>query len=201
MQLDNKERGFSFLKEGDLDMRMDSHSNLTAKEIINRYSEKELGKIFRDFGEERNWKIAAKAIVQARKKKSIETTTELADIISSSIKGARRKRHPATLIFQALRVCVNRELDSIQEGVSKAIKHLAPKGRIGVISFHSLEDRIVKNVLKEVSEPIKNIVRSKEKTYLPLIKLLSKKPLVPNFEESKVNKRARSAKLRVAEKI
>ena len=201
MQLDNKERGFSFLKEGDLDMRMDIHSKLTAKEVINRYSEKELGKIFRDFGEERHWKIVAKAIIHARKKKPIKTTTELANIISSAIKGSRRKRHPATLIFQALRVCVNRELESIQEGVSKAIKHLAPKGRIGVISFQSLEDRIVKDLFKQGSAPIKKIVCDKENTYLPLLKLLSKKPLVPNFEESKINKRARSAKLRMAEKI
>lgn len=201
MQLDNEERGFSFLKEGELDMRMDLDSKLTAKEIINHYSEKELGKLFRDFGEERHWKIAAKAITQARKKKPIETTTELANIICSAIKVNRKKRHPATLIFQALRLCVNRELESIQEGVSKAIKHLAPEGRIGVLAFHSLEDRIVKNVLRQGSEPIKKIIRDKEVTYLPLLKLLSKKPLVPKFEESKANRRARSAKLRVAEKI
>ncbi len=116
----------------------------------------ELGQLFRDLGEEPRWKRAAKAIVEARRKKQIKTTTELAQVISSALKTPLKgKWHPATLIFQALRMCVNKELDAIAEGVSKAIHLLSKGGRIGVMSFHSLEDRIVKNIFKEASSPPK----------------------------------------------
>lgn len=201
MQLDKKERGFSFMKEGPLDMRMDPSSDLTAKEIVNTWSEADLGKLFREHGEERRWKQAAKAIVQARRKKEIETTTQLAAILAKAIGRSRKKLHPATLIFQALRITVNRELASIEEGVKEAMSLLKPGGRIGVIAFHSLEDRIVKNLFRIASKPIKKMAMMKETHLLPMLKLLSKKPLIPSFQEGRENRRARSAKLRVAERI
>lgn len=201
MQLDEEERGFSFLREGPLDMRMDRTSGLTAKDIVNTWSEKDLGDLFRDYGEERHWKLAAKAVVRARRKKTIETTTELADIISSAIRRSRKKLHPATLVFQALRICVNRELESVKEGVAKAMQMLAPGGRMGVLSFHRLEDRIVKDLFRSASKPLKQMQEMKDTHFLPMLKVLSKKPLIPTREECKENRRARSAKLRVAEKI
>jgi 16S rRNA (cytosine1402-N4)-methyltransferase len=202
MQLDQEKRGFSFLKEGPLDMRMDPSSDLTAKEIVNRWSEKDLGQLFREYGEERRWKQVAKAIVRARQKKSIETTTELAEIISSSVRrGGRGKLHPATLVFQALRICVNKELEAIQDGVSKALHFLSSGGRIGVLSFHRLEDRIVKNIFRSASRPIKQLGDVKDSHYFPLMRLLTKTPLVPTRKECKENRRARSAKLRVAERL
>ena len=201
MQLDEKERGFSFLREGPLDMRMDPSSELTAKEIVNKWSEKDLGKLFREFGEERYWKQAARAIVQARRKKQIETTTELTEIISESMRRTRRKLHPATLIFQALRIAVNRELASVEKGVKEAMTLLTSGGRMGVLSFHSLEDRIVKHLFQAAAKPLKKMGEMKESHYFPILKLLSKKPLIPTFQESRQNRRARSAKLRIAEKI
>ena len=201
MQLDEKERGFSFMKEGPLDMRMDPSSDLTAKEIVNKWSEVDLGKLFREHGEERRWKQAAKAIVHARRKKQIETTTELAEILSKAIGRSRKKLHPATLIFQALRITVNQELASIEEGVKEAISLLTPGGRIGVLAFHRLEDRIVKNLFRSVSKPIKKMAEMKESHFFPMLKLLCKKPLIPSLHESRENRRARSAKLRVAERI
>lgn len=200
MQLNEEERGFSFSKEGPLDMRMDPSSDLTAKEIVNNYSEKELGRIFKEYGEERRWRQAAKAIVTQRKKKPIETTKELAEIVSDSTT-KHKKRNPATLVFQALRMCVNRELESIQEGVQKALSKLAPKGVVGAISFHSLEDRLVKNIFRDASLPVKKLVGDREETYLPMLKLLTKKPLTPTRSEIKKNPRARSAKLRFAQHI
>ncbi len=200
MQLNEEERGFSFSKEGPLDMRMDPSSDLTAKEVVNNYSEKELGRIFREDGEERRWRQAAKAIIIRRKKKPIETTLELAEIVADSATKHKR-RHSATLIFQALRICVNRELESIQEGIQKALSKLAPKGVIGAISFHSLEDRLVKNIFRDASLPIKKLIGDKEETYLPMLKLLTKKPLTPTKDEIKRNPRARSSKLRFAQHV
>lgn len=201
MQLDDEGRGFSFMREGPLDMRMDPSTGLTAKEIVNQWSEKDLAELFREYGEERRWKEAAKAIVAARRKKPIETTTELAEILSAAIGRSKKKLHPATLVFQALRISVNRELDSVKEGVSEAIEMLAPGGRIGVISFHSLEDRIVKNLFRAASKPIKKMIELRETHIFPMLKLLTKKPLTPSLQESRNNRRARSAKLRVAEKM
>lgn len=201
MQLDEGERGFSFLREGPLDMRMDPSTGITAKEIVNKWSEKDLANLFREYGEERQWRKAARAIVEARRKKTIETTTELADILSESIGRSKKKLHPATLVFQALRISVNRELKSIEEGVKSAINVLAPGGRIGVLSFHRLEDRIVKNLFRNASKPIKKMVEMKETIIHPMLKLVTKKPLIPTFQESRSNRRARSAKLRVAERI
>ena len=201
MQLDKEERGFSFLREGPLDMRMDPSTGVTAKEIVNKWSEKDLGNLFREYGEEKRWRQAAKAIVEARRKKTIETTLELAEILSEAIGRSKKKLHPATLVFQALRISVNKELESVEKGVKEAINILAPGGRIGVLSFHRLEDRIVKNLFRAASRPFKQIVGMKETHILPMLKLLTKKPLIPTFQESRANRRSRSAKLRVAERI
>lgn len=186
MQLDTGERGFSFMKEGPLDMRMDPTLEVTAADIVNGYREKELGELFRDLGEERHWKKAASAIVEARRKKKIMTTTDLEEILFKTF-GRRGRLHPATLVFQALRIAVNKELESIETALKKAISLLNPCGRIGAISFHSLEDRIVKNQFKAG-------VASSE------LQLVYKKPLVPTRLEMRKNSRARSAKMRFAEK-
>jgi 16S rRNA (cytosine1402-N4)-methyltransferase len=141
---------------------------------------------------------AAKAIVQGRKKHPIETTKQLVEILTSACRSKIKGRlHPATLIFQALRICVNKELDVLMEGLSKVIQFLAPQGKVGVISFHSLEDRIVKNIFRTAATPKKE---GREKL-MPIMKLLTKKPLVPTFNEIRMNPRARSAKLRFAQKI
>ena len=201
MQLDKGYKGFSFSKEGPLDMRMDPHSSLTAEEIVNTWSEEDLGEIFRDFGEERSWRHAARTIVQERKKQAITTTKQLADLLLACIRGkGKGKLHPATLIFQALRICVNRELDALQIGLTKAIALLSSGGRIGAISFHSLEDRIVKNIFKSAAAP-EGYNKKKGTGPLPVLRLLTKKPLVAALAEIHANPRARSAKMRFAEKI
>lgn len=198
MQLDQDHKGFSFSKEGPLDMRMNPKGELTAKKIVNGWSEQELGHIFKEYGEDPRWKRAAKAIVEARRKKPIVTTKQLADIITTVCKTKIKGRlHPATLVFQALRICVNKELDVLMEGLSKAIHFLAPQGKVGVLSFHSLEDRIVKNIFRTAATPKRE---GKEKI-LPILKLLTKKPLIPSLKEIRMNPRSRSAKLRFAQKI
>lgn len=201
MQLDKKEKGFSFSKDGPLDMRMDPHSALTAKEIVNQWSEKKLGEMFREFGEEPRWRRAAKAIVEARRKKAIESTKELADLLVQAIgKGIKRKLHPATLIFQGLRICVNRELEAVEQALTKALSFLRVGGRIGVLSFHSLEDRIVKGILGRAAfAPARNKYREEIKQ--PYLKLVTKKPAIPSKKEVGKNPRARSAKFRIAEKV
>jgi 16S rRNA (cytosine1402-N4)-methyltransferase len=198
MQLDQGEKGFSFSKEGPLDMRMDPTSPLTAKEVVNNWSQQELQKIFFELGEEPRSKRVAEAICLVRKKQPIETTKQLADIVSSAIGfHGKKKLHPATLIFQALRICVNDELGSLQAALQKVIHFLAPGGRVGVLSFHSLEDRIVKNVFKDAARVAPKRERRVEK---PVLRLVTKKPLVPTDEEMRANPRSRSAKLRFAEK-
>lgn len=202
MQLDRGEKGFSFSKEGPLDMRMDPTLALTAEEIVNKWSEKDLGELFRECGEAPNWRTAAKAIVEARKKKRIRTTTELAGILTAVLgTGGKKRLHPATLVFQALRICVNQELEKIEEGLKKAIDWLAPGGRIGVISFHSLEDRIVKNVFREASSPPGGVSKRERAEARPPLCLLTKKPLTPKELEIRKNPRSRSAKVRFAEKV
>ena len=189
MQLDQGQKGFSFMKEGPLDMRMDPTSDLTARTIVNRWTEKELGNLFRELGEEPRWRKAAKAIVDARKKMKIETTTQLAAIICAALGGSSKKKlHPATLIFQGLRICVNKELESAEKGIKKALDFLAPGGRLGVLSFHRGEDRLVKNIFRDVAK-------------LAGIRLLTKKPLVPTLAEIRANARCRSAKMRFAERV
>ncbi len=196
MQLDQDRKGFSFLKEGPLDMRMNPLSELSAETIVNEWSEQDLGEIFLEYGEEPKWKVISKAIVQARKKCRICTTKQLSDVITACRSKVRGKLHPATLVFQALRICVNKELDVLQNALDEAMRLLETHGKIGVISFHSLEDRIVKTIFKQASTPIRE---GKEKL-IPMMKLLTKKPIVPSWEEIRKNVRARSAKMRFAEK-
>ena len=189
-QLGDPARGFSFLKEGPLDMRMDRDSFLSAYDLVNNLSEVELGNIFKKFGEERYSRRVAHFLVEVRKDKPISTTTQLAELIIRCTPGKARggRIHPATRIFQALRIAVNRELEAIEASLAQAISHLRVGGRIGVISFHSLEDRIVKHLYKKCS--------SKD-----ILKIITKKPFIPTEEERNENPPSRSAKLRVAEKI
>jgi 16S rRNA (cytosine1402-N4)-methyltransferase len=194
MQFDEDFRGFSFQKEGALDMRMDTTTDITAKDVVNGLSEDELGGIFRDLGEERFWRRGARAIVDARRKKEITTTKELADVIEKEIPRSH-SLHPATKIFQAIRIYINKELESIEGSLKKAIEVLAPGGKIGVLSFHSLEDRIVKNIFRDASKSIKGV------DVKPILTLLTKKPRIPTPGERRINRRSRSAKLRFAEKL
>ncbi|MCD6149574.1 16S rRNA (cytosine(1402)-N(4))-methyltransferase RsmH [bacterium] len=204
-QLEDAERGFSFKKDAELDMRMDQNGKQTAREIINTYSQNHLEKILREFGEERYARKIAKAIILQRKIKPIEKTLRLAEIISSAVPGKYRrgKKHFAVKTFQALRIEVNNELENIKCFLPQAIDILKTAGRLAVISFHSGEDRIVKNLFKEnargcICPPKFPICRCGRK---PRIKIISKKPIIPKCEEIEINPRARSAKLRVAEKI
>ena len=199
MQLDQGERGFSFQKKGFLDMRMDQSKKLTAEEVVNGFSEIKLGEIFRLYGEERHWKRAAKAIILARRKKRIKTTEELAGILKAEGIG-KKKLHPATLVFQALRIFVNDELGVLEEGLKPLGDCLEQGGRMAVISFHSLEDRIVKNRFKEITRPLIPL-DYREKKQPAKFRLIYKKPLVATREEMRDNPRSRSAKLRVVEKI
>jgi len=189
LQLKTPERGFSFKEEAPLDMRMNPEQKLTAYEVVNRYSERELARIIKEYGEERFAHRIARVIVQYRRKKPIETTLELAKIVESAVpKGFYKKIHPATKTFQALRIVVNDELESLQIGLKAAIKRLKVGGTVCVISFHSLEDRIVKQTFK--SYKLKGILR-----------VINKKPIRPTQDEIKNNRQARSAKLRCALKI
>ena len=199
MQFDQQSRGFSFRKEARLDMRMDPSSPVSAYELINQWSESELGRIFREYGEESAWKASARAIVQARKEGPIETTTQLSSIIEKVLGPQRSPLHVATRIFQALRMSVNEELKSIEQGIKKALSHLAQHGRIGVLSFHRLEDRIVKHLFQDAARPLKNLQGFQIEA--PMFELLNKKPLIPTMEEIRRNRRARSAKLRFGKKI
>lgn len=197
MQLDNDYKGFSFLKEGPLDMRMNPFNKVSAKEVVNGASEEELGRIFREYGEDPRWKAAARIICEERRNKPITTTTQLAEILSNALKTKIRGRlHPATLVFQGLRVFVNQEIRVLEEALGKVIRFLAPKGIVGVISFQSFEDRVVKNIFRDAARPIK---QGREKL-IPLMELLTKKPIIPTFQEVCFNRRARSAKLRFAQK-
>lgn len=188
-QLDDAQRGFSFLKDGPLDMRMNKDNPLSAKIIVNQWTRHELESIIRDYGQERFAKKIAAKIEEQRAKAPIETTLELANIVKEALPHYYYKKiHPATKTFQALRIAVNSELDNLKEGLVNAIKLLKPLSRLVVISFHSLEDRIVKNIFKDYSQK-------------KIVTILTKKPIVPSLEETKENPRARSAKLRSIEKI
>lgn len=203
MQLDQPEKGFSFMAEGPLDMRMDPTQELTAKEIVNSWSEAELGRIFRDFGEEKKWRQAAYRIVKKREEKPVETTTDLVALLEPVLYSKKRTIHPLTLVFQALRIAVNKELQVIQEVLPKGFELLRSKGRMAVITFHSLEDRIVKNTFrhaasdKQQTTGIGGMFLEKE----PLVHLVTRKPLIAQEEELRKNPRSRSAKLRVVERI
>lgn len=207
-QIENEAKGFSFLREGPLDMRYGESQILTAEEIVNSYSKDELVKIFKDYGEEPVAERIAKAITEARRKERIKSTFRLAEVISS-VKHRRGKIHPATQVFQALRIAVNDELGVIERFLPQAVRALSPGGRLAIITFHSLEDRIVKNFFKKISLKTHacRAEESGEKKGSPdssshgQIILVNKKVIQPKWEEVKFNKRARSAKLRVVEKV
>jgi 16S rRNA (cytosine1402-N4)-methyltransferase len=184
-------RGFSFRKDEALDMRFNPEKNqLTAYEIVNYYKEDQIEQILREFAQEDLSKIIAKNIVRARDIRPIRTTSELLQIIMSNLPRwyKRRKIHPATKTFQALRMAVNDELETIKKGVGEAIKIMESNGRIAVISFHSLEDKIIKELFRELEKE-------------SVIKIVTKKPITAKFSEVKINPRSRSAKLRIATKI
>lgn len=190
LQLDDPQRGFSFRQEGPLDMRMDTDSFICAFDLVNNLTEEELFRILRNFGQERFAKRIAKKIVKERSRSPIYTTSQLRDIIVRAVPAQFRYQRidPSTRTFMALRIAVNRELESLQETLNKIFYFMKEEGRCAVISFHSLEDRIVKHTFRDYARKGK-------------IKLLAKKPLVPQAEELKDNSRSRSAKLRAAEVI
>ncbi len=190
MQIDMSERGFSFREDGPLDMRMDPSEKISAFDLINDLSEKELARILLEYGEERFSSRIASVIVRTRAARQIKTTKELADLISGAVpRGYDHARiHPATRSFQALRVAVNHELDALSTGIKQAFERLKKNGRICVISFHSLEDKIVKDMFRELDREGR-------------ARILTKKPLRPSDEEARANSRARSARLRALERI
>ncbi len=204
-QLDTAERGFSFKKDAPLDMRMDSSQSLTAKQIVNSYSEEQLRNLFKEYGEEEFAFSIAKNICKARALKEIETTLELNEIIENSMpkKVVFSRGGAAKKVFQALRIEVNGELNLLKETIENLIKFLCPGGRIAIISFHSLEDRIVKNVFKDLAQGCicpKNFpicVCNHKAT----IEIVTRKPIVASEKEQQENSRSTCAKLRVAEKL
>ncbi|GAB4229361.1 MAG: 16S rRNA (cytosine(1402)-N(4))-methyltransferase RsmH [Chlamydiales bacterium] len=204
MQLDQRERGFSFMEEGPLDMRMDRAYSLTAADVVNTYTEQDLGKIFREYGEEPRWRKAAAAIVQARQENPILTTKGLASVLKPVLTPLPRKRiHPLTLVFQSLRIEVNRELEVLKMVLREGIQRLSSKGIFGIITFHSLEDRIVKRAFRDAASDKEN-TRGLSGVFIdktPLVKILTRKPIIATEDEVKANPRARSAKLRVIQKI
>ena len=201
-QLDEDSRGFSFHNDSTLDMRMDTSASLTAKQVVNTYSKEELIDIFFKYGEEKYARSIAEGIVKYRTTKEIETTLELVDIIKDNVPDKyKREKHPARKVFQALRIEVNNELEVFERALKDALGLLSPNGRICVITFHSLEDRICKNIFSEVTkidDTLKKLPVIPEE-YLPDFKIV--KVLEPSKEELERNNRARSAKLRVIEKI
>ncbi|MBQ8472754.1 MAG: 16S rRNA (cytosine(1402)-N(4))-methyltransferase RsmH [Bacilli bacterium] len=203
-QLDNKDRGFSYRFDSRLDMRMDLDNKLSAYEVVNEYSEKDLAKIIFTYGEEKFAKNIAKNIVKERQNKKIETTFELLEIIKKSIPLKKQfEKNPATKTFQAIRIEVNHELAILEESLKNALDMLSIGGRVVVITFHSLEDRIVKNVFKEVTQVDKLVKGLPEipDEYLPKFKLVNEKVILPSDEELKENTRSHSSKLRVIERI
>ena len=203
-QIDEVKRGFSFMLDAPLDMRMDLNSKLNAKDVVNNYSKEMLTQIFYNYGEEKLSKVIADKICQKRKVKAIETTFELVEIIKESV-GANYfyKNHPERNIFQAIRIEVNGELEALKKALPDAIDMLSKGGRICVITFHSLEDRITKNIFKENSETneiLKGMIDIPDE-YKPKIKLINKKPILPSENELKENSRSHSAKLRIVERI
>lgn len=204
-QLDEAERGFSYKQDAPLDMRMDRTAVLDAETIVNTYDETAIKSIIRDFGEE-NWAARiASFIVRARVEKRITTTGQLVDIIKAAIPANARREgpHPAKRTFQALRIAVNDELGALKDAVSEAVEILKPEGRLNIITFHSLEDRIVKNEFSSREKPctcppsFPVCICNKK----PELKVLTRKPILPSENEVEVNPRARSAKLRIAQRV
>jgi len=193
-QLDSPERGFSFNREGPLDMRMDFRNKITAYKIINKYSEHKLAKIFQEYGELRQAKRLARKIASRRKSEKIETTTQLCRIVEGICgwRPQKGKIHPAAKVFQAIRIEVNQELKSLSDFLERITQTIPKKAHITAISFHSLEDRIIKHTFVHLAT---------SNNSHPFLKILTKKPVVPSQEEIAINFRARSAKLRAAEKI
>ena len=204
-QLDTPERGFSYHEEAPLDMRMDERAAFSAYDVVNGYSAEELGRVIRDYGEERFAFRVANRIVKERAVKPIETTTELAEIIKAAIPASNRREgpHPARRTFQALRIEVNGELNGLTEAIDSAESILAPGGRMALITFHSLEDRIVKQAFKKYENPCTCDPRAPICTCgkKPTARILTKKPMVAGEQELEYNPRSRSAKLRGIEKL
>lgn len=203
-QIDDAKRGFSFKLNAPLDMRMDTQNSLTAKDVVNTYSLEKLTDIFFKYAEEKYSKVIASAICKERKNKEIVTTFELVDIIQKAV-GASYfyKNHPEREIFQAIRIEVNNELSVIEKALPDAIDMLNKGGRICVITFHSLEDRLVKQIFKkysEVDDILKGMIDIPDE-YKPKIKIINKKPILPTDEEINENSRSHSAKLRIVERI
>jgi len=204
-QLDEGERGFSFRHDSWLDMRMDRNTSLTAHAIVNSYSEDELTKIIYDYGEEKWAKRIAQFIVRERNIKSIDTTFELVEVIKKAVpKGARDEgKHPATRTFQAIRIAVNDELGILEKAITDVVEFLNVSGRLAIITFHSLEDRIVKQIFAKLALGCK--CPSKFPICIcgqkPKVRLVTKKPIIPSGYELSTNPRSRSAKLRVVEKL
>lgn len=204
-QLDNPERGFSYMNDAPLDMRMDKDSPLTAGEIVNHYTEDELRIIIQEYGEEKWASRIAAFIVRARESKPISSTFELVEIIKNAIPASARREgpHPAKRTFQAIRIAVNRELDEIENAIPHIVDILNPGGRLCIITFHSLEDRIVKESFRRMANPctcppeLPVCVCNKK----PEIRIVTRKPIIPCSNEVEQNPRSRSAKLRVAEKL
>ena len=204
-QLDDGSRGFSYNKDAPLDMRMDKRSSFSAYEVVNEYEEKDLFRVIKTYGEERFAKRIAGEIVQSRKSYPIETTGQLVEIIKKSIPAKARQTgpHPAKRTFQAIRIEVNGELDILRDAVKDAVSVLGSNGRLCIITFHSLEDRIVKQSFKELADPctcppdFPHCICGK----VPVIEIVTRKPITPLTEELENNPRSRSAKLRIAKKI
>jgi 16S rRNA (cytosine1402-N4)-methyltransferase len=212
LQLDSAERGFSFRFDGPLDMRM-GLADFTAADLVNESSEEELGRIFRDYGEELQARRIARAVVRARAEAPLTTTGDLKRLIDRAKAGGRQPRHgrrpgeregrvdPATRVFQALRIAVNRELAGLEALMEQAIRMLEDDGRLVVISYHSLEDRIVKNVLRDGARGEIDQITGRPRSESQLIEVLTRKPLRPSDEEVAFNPRSRSARLRAARRI
>jgi len=199
-QLDDPDRGFSFRNGGPLDMRMDPTKGVSAAEWLRDTPEREMSRVFWEFGEERHARRIARSIVKVRQQQTLETTTQLAELIENTI-GKRERKHPATRCFQAIRIFVNNELGDLAAGLDAAIRQLRPGGRLVVISFHSLEDRLVKRTFREAVRPGKvrrNIPEHPD--WIPSLKLVGK-AVRPSEQEISANPRARSAIMRVAEKL
>lgn len=203
-QLDEQERGFSYHQDAKLDMRMDRDNNFSAYDVVNTYDEKELSRILFQFGEEKYANSIARNIVKARNIKPIDTTFELVDIIKNSMpEKAKRDKHPARKTFQAIRIEVNHELDILEKSMRDAASMLKVGGLLSVITFHSLEDRIVKNVFKDLTEvnPVVKGMPNIPLEYLPDYELVNHKAITPSDTELEENNRSRSSKLRVIKRI
>lgn len=204
VQLDEADRGFSYHQDARLDMRMDRNNPLSAYEVVNNYSEMELANIFFKYGEEKYSRSIARSIVKYRENKKIEGTLELVEIIKSAMPmKAKRDKHPARKVFQAIRIEVNRELDILEKSINDALDILNVGGRVAVITFHSLEDKIIKNIFKErthIDDMVKGLPNIPEE-YMSNYRLVNNKAVIPSEEELENNNRSRSAKLRVIERI